>query len=333
MGELRLDPLTGRWVLIDPLRSERPYTFTPRNAVVQADRSRPCPFCPGHESNTPPALETYGDDGQWAVRVIPNLYPAFEGDDPFLVEHRGPIFTRATSGGIHEVLVLSPDHDAGWDALAPRQAALVMAAARDRLEEHGSTPGLRYSQLIYNSGREAGASVDHPHAQLMAVPFVPKELADELGGFARFEGRCLLCTTLEIEESSGRQVVFADDRIVVVCPYWSGTPFEMLAIPRAHSPHLHRTTPQDMAATGQGIATMLARLKSRLGDVAYNIVFHSAPYSSSGPYTSFGPYHWHAHILPKLTTVAGFELGTGMLINVTAPEEAAQQLRLKVAAA
>src|SRR5579872_5554006 len=157
MNQLRLDPLTGRWVVVSVDRSRRPFAFAPP-MPVQADTTRPCPFCPGNEESTPPALETYGSSGHWLVRVVPNLYPAFEGDHPFVVENRGPVFTQATAGGIHEILVLTPEHDASWAELSSEQAGLVMAALRDRIEEHSQQANLRYSQAIVNCGREAGAS-------------------------------------------------------------------------------------------------------------------------------------------------------------------------------
>jgi len=325
-NQLRLDPLTGRWVVVSTYRGERPFAFSPCVAPVQADPNRPCPFCPGNEESTPPALESYGPSGGWLVRVVPNLYPAFAGDQPFVVDHRGPVFTQARAGGIHEVLVLSPDHHDGWDRLSDEQTSLVMAAVRDREEEHASVPGIRYSQAIVNSGREAGASIEHPHGQLLAMSFVPRELAEEQAGFARFTGRCLLCTTADAEEDAGYRVVFSNDRAIVLCPFWSGVPFEMLVIPRGHGPHLHRAPAADLAGVGRAIKVALARLKERFPDVAYNIVFHSAPYRASDP------YHWHAHILPKLTTQAGFELGTGVLINIVAPEQATDELRAAVAA-
>jgi UDPglucose--hexose-1-phosphate uridylyltransferase len=323
-NQLRLDPLTGRWVVVSTDRAHRPAAFVPRLVPVQADTSQPCPFCPGHEESTPPALETYGSSGAWLVRVVPNLYPAFEGDHPFVVEHRGPVYTQAIAGGIHEVLVLSPDHDKDWDQISEEQAALVMAAIRDRVEEHSSVPGLRYSQAIVNAGREAGASIEHPHGQLLGMSFVPRELAEEQAGFARFAGRCLLCTTADAEEDAGHRVVYADERVLVICPFWSGTPFEMLVIPRTHGPHLHRSSPADLVAVGRSLRMVLGQLREALGDVAYNLVFHSAPYRAPEP------YHWHVHILPKLATTAGFELGTGVLINIVAPEQATDELRVAV---
>src|SRR5438067_7522959 len=165
VSQLRLNPLTGRWVTIAAERSARPGDFAPRYLPVESDPARPCPFCPGNEEATPPALETYGPGGQWQVRVVPNLYPAFEGSAPMVVKHLGPVFTQAPGSGIHEVLVLTPDHESSWADLTDSHAGLIMAAIRDRMEEHASVPGLRYSQAIVNQGREAGASLVHPHGQ------------------------------------------------------------------------------------------------------------------------------------------------------------------------
>src|SRR5438309_348376 len=165
VSQLRLDPLTGRWVVISTDRAERPFAFMPRALPVEADPSRPCPFCAGQEDATPPALEAYGPGGNWQVRVVPNLFPAFSGDAPMVVSHLGPVFTQAPGSGIHEVLVLSPEHRSSWADLSDGHAALVMAALRDRMQEHASLPGLRYSQAIVNAGREAGASLEHPHGQ------------------------------------------------------------------------------------------------------------------------------------------------------------------------
>ena len=121
-SQLRLDPLSGRWVVVSTNRAERPFVFPLPGTPVLDDASRPCPFCPGNEEATAPALETYGPSGRWLVRVVPNLYPAFEGDEPFVVANRGPVFTQATAGGIHEVLILSPEHDTSWGMLSDEQA-------------------------------------------------------------------------------------------------------------------------------------------------------------------------------------------------------------------
>jgi UDPglucose--hexose-1-phosphate uridylyltransferase len=321
VSQLRLNPLTGRWVTIAVERAARPGDLISRQLPVEADPRRACPFCPGNEEATPPALETYGPSGAWLVRVVPNLFPAFEGTEPLRVQNLGPVFTQASASGVHEVLVFSPDHQGSWADLDDKAAGLTMAAIRDRLEDHARRSTVRYTQAIVNAGREAGASLDHPHGQLLGIPFVPGEIAEEEAGFRRFEGSCLLCTVTEAELQSSHRVVIDTERTVVVCPYWSGAPYEMLVLPRHHDVHLEDASPADVVAVGRAIRDALVLLRSHVGDAAYNLVFHTAPHHHQGP------FHWHMHIIPRLTSLAGFEQGTGVMINIVAPELAAHHLR------
>jgi UDPglucose--hexose-1-phosphate uridylyltransferase len=321
MSELRLNPLTGRWVTVATERAARPGEFTPTRLPVEADPNRPCPFCPGHEESTPPALETYGAEGSWLLRVVPNRYPAFSGDEPMAVTNLGPVFRQAPASGIHEVLVLTPDHEATFADLDDAQVGLVMAAIRDRLEVHARRPGVRYSQAIVNHGREAGASLRHPHGQLLGIPFVPGEVAEEEAGFRRFAGSCLLCTMIEAEVDAGWRVVHEDEHALVVCPFWSGTPYEMLALPKAHEGHITDAKPGDLVAVGRALRDSLDKLRTRVDDLAYNLVFHTLPHHHDDE------FHWHVHVLPRVASVVGFEQGTGVLINIVAPEDAAATLR------
>jgi UDPglucose--hexose-1-phosphate uridylyltransferase len=316
-----LNPLNGRWVTIVADRAKRPYDFAPRSQQVEADPTRACPFCPGSEDATPPALETQRRDGAWQVRVVPNRYPAFEGEDSMAVHNLGPVHVQADASGIHEILVLSPDHTGSWKDLDDDAAAMVMSVLRNRMAEQSRHANIRYTQAIVNQGREAGASLAHPHGQLLGMPFVPGEIADEERAFARFDGGCILCVTVEAELSDGVRVVVANDDVVVLCPFWSGTPYEMLIIPTQHEGHLYDSSETALAAVGRAIRDALTMLADRMGDVAYNLVFHTAPHQHGNA------FHWHAHLWPKLVTVAGFERGTGVMINIAPPEEAAQELR------
>jgi len=320
MTEMRLDPLSGRWVVISEARSKRPDAFVLHAQRLAHEPLAPCPFCPGNEEEAPATLVEYGSEGTWEVRVVPNKYPAFEGAEPFQVENRGPVFTVGSAGGVHEVLILSPEHDVSWTELSDAQVELVMHAMRDRVAQHATMPNLRYSQAIVNAGREAGASVEHPHGQLLGMSFVPREIAEEQARFARFTARCLLCTTIEAEESVRHRVVYADDHVVAVSPYWASVPYEMLIIPRNHDPHLHTASDVDVDAVGKALRTVLQALNKTIGDVAYNLVFHSAPFRMGDP------FHWHVHVVPKATTRAGFEMGTGVAINIVPPETATAEL-------
>ena len=321
MSQLRLNPLTGRWVTISSTRADRPGDFVSRQLPVESEPGRPCPFCRGNEEETPPSLEEYGVDGAWSVRVVPNKYPAFAGSEPMRVSNLGPVFTQANASGIHEVLVFSPEHQATWGDLDDKQTGLVMAAIRDRMEDHARQSGVRYTQAIVNAGREAGASIEHPHGQLLAIPFVPGEIAEEQRGFDRFDGSCLLCTVAEAELDAAFRVVLSDERVVVLCPFWSGSPFEMLIVPRNHQEHLTDASPKGLVAVGRAIRDALVRLRSVVGDVAYNLVFHTAPHHHPGA------FHWHVHLTPRITSVAGFEQGTGVMINIVSPEIACDELR------
>ena len=320
MSQLRLNPLTGRWVTIATDRTTRPDDFNRDRLKVETGPDRPCPFCPGNEEETPPALETYGDGGEWQIRIVPNRFPAFSGSEPMTVRNLGPVFNQAPASGSHEVFVFSREHGIEWSDLDDDKAGLVMACLRDRFEEHGRSRSVRYTQAIVNHGREAGASLLHPHGQLLGMPFVPGEIAEEEAGFRRFAGSCVLCTTAEAERDSDSRVVYDADGVLVICPFWSGTPYEMLVIPDQHQGHLARSAPDVLAAVGRAIKASLARLKDNVGDVSYNIVIHTLPHHHEDE------FHWHVHVLPRVQSVGGFEQGTGVPINIVAPEQAAATL-------
>ena len=276
-SELRLDPLTGRWVAIATERANRPRAFAPQSLTIEQDLGRPCPFCPGNEEATPPTLESWGPDG-WQVRVIPNLYPAFSGSGPLVVEQDGPVFTHAEATGIHEVFVFDRDHDGSWDSVADEQAELIMQALAERMSAHEQSGTLRYSQPIVNYGREAGASLGHPHGQLLGLSFVPAEIAIEQSGFERFRGGCLLCATVQAEKAANKRIVFANEAVTVLCPYWAANPFELLVIPTEHQAHMHRAGRPSRSATGVAIRDGLRLLNAHLGPLPYNLVFHSSPF-------------------------------------------------------
>ena len=327
VSQLRLNPLNGRWITIVASRAERPTDFAPRTEPVEADPARPCPFCPGNEDEAPAALETYERGGRWQVRIVPNLFPAFDGSDTMAVRNLGPVHVQADASGIHEVLVLSPDHGSSFADLDDADAGLVMAVLRDRFEDHANSAHLRYTQAIVNHGREAGASLSHPHGQLLGMPFVPGEILDEERAFGRFEGGCILCVTVEAELAEDSRIVVANESVVAISPFWAGSPYELLIVPTEHQGHLHEADPGDLAAVGRAMRDVLRMLRDRLGDVSYNLVIHTAPHNHDGA------FHWHAHLWPKLVTVAGFERGTGVHINIVPPEQAATELRRATAIA
>src|SRR5688500_540799 len=195
------------------------------------------------------------------------------------VSNLGPVFTQADASGVHEVLVYAPSHDGSWADLDDAHASLAMEAIRDRMLEHSERSAVRYTQAIVNHGREAGASLSHPHGQVLGIPFVPGEIAEEEAGFRRFgESSCLLCATAEAEISAGHRLLHEDAQSIVLCPFWSGTPYEMLLMPRQHESHVENTDRKDVEAVGRALRDALRLLRERVGDVPYNVVVHTAPH-------------------------------------------------------
>ncbi|MEY3595878.1 MAG: hypothetical protein RL576_1292, partial [Actinomycetota bacterium] len=267
------------------------------------------------------ALEQHDSEGKWTLRVVPNLYPAFDGVGNLAVHNLGPVHTMADASGIHEVFVITPDHNARVGTFTDEVIHNVMQALKRRFEEHARTSNVRYTQAFINHGREAGASLAHPHGQILGLPFVPGEILEEERAFERFKGGCILCTTIEAERVDNKRIIIDNEHAFVLCPYWSGGPYELLIIPQSHDVHLTDSTDAVLTGIGKAIRDSLAIMYATLGDVAYNLVFHTAPSHHSGN------FHWHIHLWPKLTTAAGFERGTGVLINIVPPEDAAFELK------
>lgn len=320
MSQLRLNLLTGRWVTVVPDRAKRSSDFAPRVTQVENDPDRECPFCPGSGDTDPPLHVKLDSSGQWRMRVIANKYPAFEGDESLAVRNLGPVHVMAEASGTHEVFVFCPSHDRRIDQFTDDVVADMMSTLKSRFLAHEATPNIRYTQAIVNHGREAGASLSHPHGQLLGLPFVPGEILEEERAFERFKGGCIVCTTIEAE-TSGERFVLENDHAMVVCPFWASGPYELLIMPKAHNQHLMNASDDSLNGVGMAIRDALAHVVKALGDIAFNLVFHTAPSHHSGM------YHWHVHLWPKLTTTAGFERGTGVMINIVSPETAAADLR------
>ena len=328
MPELRKDPVVGRWVIIATERVRRPSDF----AVPRYPRKGgPCVFCAGHESETPPEILAYRDaDGEpdgpgWRVRVIPNKFPALriEGD----LERRGlGIYDLMNGVGAHEVIVESPDHERGLAALPASAVAEVLGAYRDRIEDLKGDDRFRSVLVFKNHGVEAGASLEHPHSQLIATPVVPLVVADELH-FARsyhgYRERCLFCDILTQELEGRSRLVAEGEHVVAFAPFAARVPFETWLMPRRHAAAFEQSDAELLADCGGVLRTVLRKLDRAVGDPPFNLLLHSAPFGASDNPS----YHWHFEIMPKLTGIAGFELGSGFTINPVPPEDAARMLR------
>jgi UDPglucose--hexose-1-phosphate uridylyltransferase len=319
-GELREDPLSGRLVAIAAGRAARPEAFLRDTGPSRGTLG--CPFCPGHEHMTPPEVWADRPDGGeadgpgWRVRVVPNKFPAFAGP-PGPPNQNGGLYRSAPSAGAHEVVIHSTDHHATLPDLPDEQTALVLGAYRARLLAH-RRDSFGSIVVIVNQGRTAGASLEHPHSQLIATVERPELVRAELERLQ--EAGCAACAVVERERGGDRQVEDAGE-LLTICPWASSMPYEALLLPPAHQARFElRDEAGDLEMAG-ALGRMLRRFGGAVASGApYNLVLHTAP-------PGVDDFHWHLHLLPRLTTYGGFELATGIIINVVDPDHAAAGLR------
>jgi UDPglucose--hexose-1-phosphate uridylyltransferase len=323
MSTIRTDPVTGRRVIIAAERTDRPRTVHEHEDELSDDD---CPFCPGHEAETPPPRATYCDEaGDWTVRVVPNKYPALEAGTP-AVTGSGGLFESHNGVGVHDVIVESPEHVFDLHDLSEPQVATVVGAWRDRLDDLADDDRLAYALIFKNHGAAAGASIAHTHSQLLALPMVPRLLDEELDGARSHHdahGECIFCQIIDQTLETRDRIVFADDALVVMAPYAPRFPFELRIIPRTHSARFTDGAAAGARQVAAALRRTLDRLDRALGAPPYNLAIHTAPLRS--PELSY--YHWHIELIPTLSHIAGFEWGSGYHINPTPPEEAARRLR------
>jgi UDPglucose--hexose-1-phosphate uridylyltransferase len=329
MPELRKDPVTGRWVIISNERQKRPNDF--RFEQATAIGRELCPFCPVHEALTPPEVLSYRHNGGapntpgWELRVVPNKFPALQVEGTLDREGEG-LFDRMNGIGAHEVIIETPDHDRSMSLMSEPEIERVLWAYRERILDLERDRRLRHILVFKNHGPAAGATLEHPHSQLIALPIVPDFVREEIEGARqhfRTKERCLFCDIIHQELGDGRRVVQENAEIIAVSPYAPRFAFETWLLPKRHGARFEEAPRHVYEALARMLKTILQRLDRALEIPPFNLVVHTAPFSED----LADIYHWHIEIMPKITRIAGFECGTGFHINPTSPEEAARVLR------
>ncbi len=328
MPELRRDPIIGRWVIIASERGKRPYDF-----VTEKDKTKGgfCPLCPGHEHTTPPEVLVYGRDHHdpngpgWLLRVVPNKFPALviEGE----LDKRGEgIYDKMNGIGAHEVIIETPNHHETISSMEVEQLALVFRAYKDRIIDLARDTRFKYIIVFKNFGKKAGASLEHSHSQLIALPIVPQIIQEELDGCLRYfdyKERCVFCDIIRQEDSQKDRLVDENDEFVTFCPFAPRSPFEMWVLPKRHQSRFISMDDSQLFQLAMLFSSTMKKLERVLPNVPYNFMLHTAPLRDH----RLEHYHWHIEIMPMVSTVAGFEWGTGFHINTVPPEEAASFLR------
>ncbi len=322
-SELRFDLVSKDWVVIATGRARRPETFAEHQREKHETAEQDCFFCTLKDQEKP-VLEYKNEQGDWEVLVIPNKYPAFTPSHGFHERAEGP-YSLMDGVGYHEV-VITRDHKKSLAELPVQQIHKVIDAYQERYLELANEKFVNYISIFHNHGKEAGASVAHPHSQIIALPLIDPDLSRSLNGSRLFfenQGECVHCKMMEWDREDGQRIIFENKEFVVLVPFAARAAFEVRIYPKEHHAYFERIKEQDKELLAQAIQEALSRIFKGLNDPAYNFFLHTAPADGK----DYGHYHWHFEILPKTSVWAGFELGTGIEISTIEPEAAAKYLR------
>ncbi len=333
MSELRKDPIIDRWVIIAAERGRRPTDF---NRTPDPLKGAFDPFAPGNEGRTPPEVAAWGrPDGAapnssgWQVRVVPNKFPALSVEGELDPKGVG-MFDMANGVGAHEVIIEHPDGDWDFDQAQGDEMNLVLQAYVARINALREDKRYRYVIVFRNVGAQAGATLSHPHSQVMTVPILPKLIKEELEAARDYyerKERCLYADVLRQELESGERIVEQNEHFIVLSPFAARFPFEVKIFPRRQCHDFTLISEVEMESLGDVLSRTLRRYKKALNGPAYNMMLQTAPFVQPYLGTIEKDFCWHIDILPRLTSVAGFEWGTGFYINPVSPESATQFLR------
>ena len=336
ISELRFDLVSKDWVVIAPGRGRRPETFVRKEEAVVEQAITACPFCDLTEQATAVLVKIQNSRNiqvvsnqaltqlDWQIVVIPNKYPAFGLADDLNERAVGP-YQVSDGVGFHEVVIYR-DHIKPLTDFSVGELKSVISVMRQRYLELMDQKFVNYISVFHNQGQEAGASVSHPHSQIIAIPVIDPDLRRSLEGSQRYfnlNHHCVHCAMMKWDLENGERIVFENDQFVVLVPFASRVSFEMRIYPRQHKSYFERITDNEIMPLAEALQQSLSRLAKKLNYPAYNFFIHTSPCDGH----DYDHYHWHVEILPKTSTWAGFELGTGIEILTIAPEQAAGFLR------
>ncbi|PIQ74615.1 MAG: galactose-1-phosphate uridylyltransferase [Candidatus Portnoybacteria bacterium CG_4_8_14_3_um_filter_44_10] len=323
-SELRFNLVCKDWVVIATGRAKRPETFARDKSEREQDTSRDnCPFC-DLGTQALPVLEYKNQAGEWTLAVVSNKFPAFSLGESLRERAEGP-YSLMDGLGFHEVVVLR-DHDRHISELSVPEIAQLLHAYQERYLELMNEKFVNYVSIFHNYGREAGASIYHPHSQIIAIPIIDPDLQRSLNGSRQFfemQGRCVHCAIIEWDREDKRRIVFENEHFVVLCPFASKVAFEVRIYPKEHRSYFERIKNGEQESLAEALKVALGKIYKALNDPPFNFFIHTSPCDGK----DYAHYHWHLVIFPKTSVWAGFELGAGIEISTIEPEKAAEYLR------
>jgi len=330
MSELRRDPIVGRWIIVNSAHPTKPEHYE-CETHTHIQNSNDCPFCYGNEMVSPHEIESIRDmhtppnTPGWQVRVVSNKYPALriEGD---LGRTGLGIYDYSNGVGAHEVLIETPYHGKDIPDLLDEEVEKFISMYCRRSIDLAKDKRFKYVMIFKNYGPAAGASVEHPHSQIIALPMVPKNVLEEISGaekYFEFRERCVFCDMVRQELQEKERIVAENGQYLAFCPFVSRFPFEIWIIPKTHHSQFAFLSPEEIKPLATILKETIGKIKKVFGNLSYNYIIHTSPTNQESVQEG---YHWHIEIMPKLTRVAGFEWGTGFYLVPTPPELAAHYL-------
>ncbi len=335
MSELRQDLVCGDWIILSTERAKRPVSLRGKphelikKSVSQRRKPTPigdCPFEDLKKSGNWPPVEMQPNEKDWKVAVIPNKYPALRHSNNCAVPFKtGPY---KLFGGIgHHELVVTRDHKKNLAHSTKKEGVEIFEVIQKRYRELKKDNCMVYTSTFFNWGQSAGASLYHPHYQMITLPIIPPNINHSLNGSANYfkkHRRCVHCEIVKFEEDNKKRIIAKNSAAIAVAPFVSRQPFEIRIFPRQHQPYFENTPIARLKGIVSVLQTALRKVEKNLRDPDLNFFIHTSPLKNQARYKH---YHWHMEIVPKISTLAGFELGTGVDINVVDPDAAAAILR------
>lgn len=332
-SELRLDLISRDWVVIATGRAKKPEFFKQEKADLANHSPGDCPFCHMDTQEKPTLILYEGkelplDQGipeNWTTMVVPNKYPAFIPCAELMQKQEGYFYQKMRAAGFHEVVV-TKDHDKSIGQFSRKAMKELIDAYQSRYLSLMGKSFVNHISIFHNHGKAAGASVAHPHSQIITTPLVDVDLNTALVNakkYFRQSKGCIYCQLLDHEKNTKKRVVFENKEFLIICPFASKSAFEMIISPKKHSPYFEKITEEEKWELAGAFLAAMSKLHKGLNDPAYNFYLHTSPSDNK----KYPFYHWHWTILPKTATWAGFESGAGMEISTIEPEKAAEYLR------
>lgn len=333
MPEMRQDITTGIWSIIATERAKRPeMPEIKKNKPALPAHNENCFFCSGNEQTTPPEVYSIRPQGRkantagWLIRVVENKFAALNLNNHFLTADYQGLYPVSHACGVAEVVIETPDHSRQISSQTIEEIERTLTTFKDRVLTLYNTPDIKYVQVFKNCGAMAGASLEHPHAQIIAVPVIPDYIQHELNmatDYYKRNNRCVYCDMIELELNDRQRIIYENDSFLAIVPYAAKTPYEMKILPKFHEANYENINIKQLKELAITLRSTIYRLDFALDNPPYNWYIHTAPVRTEKETC----YHWHIEITPKLSIQAGFELSTGMYINVTVPEDCAAFLK------